>query len=84
MILPKDDPTLRQRATMRPSYNLEEGERLPYDVEFELARALEQELNNILKIENLKQQLSLCYDFSINNAFRSLDIDEKGYLVPEE
>ncbi len=84
MILPKDDTKLRQRATLRPSYNLEEGERLPYDVEYGLARVLEQELKNFLKIENLKQQLSLCYDFSINNAFKTLDLDAKDYLIPEE
>ena len=84
VILPKDDPKLRQRVTLRPSYNLEEGERLPYDVDYGLARIFEQELNNFLKIENLKKQLSLCYDFSINNAFKTLDLDAKGYLIPEE
>ena len=69
---------------MRPTYDVEEGERLAYDVEYGIARIFEEELKNFKRAENLKQELSYCYDFSILNAFKTLDIDAKNYLTPEE
>lgn len=83
-VLPKDDPQLRKRVTMRPTYDVEEDERLPYDIEYGIARIFEEELKNHKRAENLKLELSYCYDFSIINAFKTLDYDSKNYLVPEE
>ena len=83
-ILPKDKPELRQEVSMRPTYDIEEGESLPYDIEYGVARIFEEELKNYKRMENLKQELSYCYDFSIINAFKTLDLDGKDHLLPEE
>lgn len=40
-ILPQEDARLKQIANLREGYYLEEGESLPYEAEWSLARVLE-------------------------------------------
>ena len=83
-VLPKTDSSLRYKVTSRQAYDLEEGGRLPYDVEYALARLLQEELNSFKQIEVLKKELSCSFDYTTSRAFRAIDYGNKGYLVPDE
>lgn len=69
---------------MRPTYNIEEEERLPYDIEYALSRIFEEELKVYKRVQFLKQEVSYCYDFNVINAFKTLDRGSKDFLTPEE
>jgi Ca2+-binding EF-hand superfamily protein len=82
-VLPKTDSSLRQRATNRSPTSLEDG-RLPFEVEYGLARIFEEELNSLQRVESLKRSLNLTYDFTSGRAFTALDYDAKNFLIPED
>jgi len=71
MVLPKTSPSLRQLATGRESYYVSRYESLPYEVEWALTRVIDKEINYNRKIELLKEDLSLRYDFNLLDAFRN-------------
>lgn len=80
MVLPKTSPALRQLATQRESYYVSRYETLPYEVEWALTRVIDKEINYNRKIELLKEDLSLRYDFNLLDAFRLIDEDRCGLI----
>jgi len=80
MVLPKTSPALRQLATQRESYYVSRYETLPYEVEWALTRVVDKEINYNRKIELLKEDLSLRYDFTLLDAFRLIDEDRCGLI----
>lgn len=80
LVLPKTSPALRQLATQRESYYVSRYETLPYEVEWALTRVVDKEINYNRKIELLKEDLSLRYDFNTLDAFRLVDEDRCGLI----
>jgi len=80
MLLPKTSPSLRQLATGRESYYVSRHETLPYEVEWALTRVIDKEINYNRKIELLKEDLHLRYDFNLLDAFRLVDEDRCGLI----
>ena len=80
IVLPKTSPSLRQLATSRQSYYVARYETLPYEVEWALARVFDKEINYFRKVELLKEDLALRYDFNNHNAFRLIDEDRNGFI----
>ena len=66
--------------SLRDSYYLEPAEALPYEVEWALARVFEQEVKNFRNNESSKDILVGSYDFNLLTAFKTVDIDNIGYL----
>jgi len=78
IVLPKTSPSLRQLATSRQSYYVARYETLPYEVEWALARVFDKEINYFRKVELLKEDLALRYDFNLLEAFKLIDEDRTG------
>ncbi|EGR31118.1 hypothetical protein IMG5_117610 [Ichthyophthirius multifiliis] len=79
-ILPHEDRRLKQLANFRESYYLQDGEPLPYEAEWALARVLEQEIKNIRKTDGLKQSLQDLFDFNKLECFNCIDKKRLGYI----
>ncbi|KAL4487559.1 hypothetical protein ABPG72_017348 [Tetrahymena utriculariae] len=80
-ILPQEDARLKQIANLREGYYLEDGESLPYEAEWSLARVLEQEVKNYRNIESLKDILCSSYDFNKLDLFNAIDDLRTGSLT---
>lgn len=78
LVLPKTSPSLRQLCTQRESYYVSRYETLPYEVEWALARVFDKEINYARKIELLKEDLALRYDFNLLDAYKLIDEDRTG------
>lgn len=83
-LLPKDDPLLRQMANMRPTYEIEIDEKLPYDLEYAISRVFEEELNNWNRVQRIRQGVMQCKDITPLRAFEFLDHSAKNFLTMEE
>jgi hypothetical protein len=57
LVLPSTDPSLRSKVTQRKNYQVEPGQRLQSNVEFELRRLLEKEIHYHVKVELEKREL---------------------------
>jgi Ca2+-binding EF-hand superfamily protein len=73
LLLPCDDMYLRSAATQRPNYKVGRYDNLPSPVEKELANLLERELNYHVRLERLKYDLTLRYDWTSRAAFETID-----------
>ncbi len=83
-ILPKDDLLLRQVANMRPAYEIEIDERLPYDLEYAISRVFEEGFKTLKKVQTIRKKLVQRNDFSLLKAFELLDYSSKHFLTVEE
>eukprot|EP00331_Platyophrya_macrostoma_P011184 CAMPEP_0176412876 /NCGR_PEP_ID=MMETSP0127-20121128/4383_1 /TAXON_ID=938130 /ORGANISM="Platyophrya macrostoma, Strain WH" /LENGTH=561 /DNA_ID=CAMNT_0017792587 /DNA_START=46 /DNA_END=1731 /DNA_ORIENTATION=+ len=84
IVLPRTDPVLRKRVTLRETYPLRDDERLPYDIEYALTRLLEEELNAIQRTESLKGGIHASADYTAGRVFNTIDYDAKNYLIFED
>jgi len=56
-VLPQEEKKLRTLCTLRDSYFIDIGEKLPYEVEWGLTRVFEQEIKNFRNYEGLRDIL---------------------------
>jgi len=80
IVLPKTSPSLRHLATSRQSYFVSRFECLPYEAEWALARVFDKEIDYFRKIELLKEDLSMRYDYNHLDAFKIIDEDRTGFI----
>ena len=57
--------------------------RLNYDVEHAVMKVIEQEINCLKKVENMKQQLVSQFDYSIMEIFRTIDRFSQGMITSD-
>jgi Ca2+-binding EF-hand superfamily protein len=79
-VLPKTSPVLRSLATGRQSYYVSKYEALPYETEWALARVYDKEINYLRKVELLKEDLTMRYDWSFLEAFKLIDAERIGAI----
>ena len=80
MTLPCESQLLRSEATQRPNYHVGQFDYLPREVELALTSLLEKELNMHRRIELLKQELEVRYDYSSRSAFKTVDDINYGFV----
>ena len=68
-MLPCDDLYLRSAATQRPNYPISRYERLPTIVEKELTTLIEREIHYHTRVERLKLDIRLRYDWTTIGSF---------------
>lgn len=78
MLLPCEDNILRRLAQERPSYKVGRYDYLPRDIENSLTAVLERELDLHRRLEILKGELEVRYDYSTYAAFKSIDRHNEG------
>ena len=74
---------LRQLSTFKKSYqapNKRKATKMNFEIEWALARVIDQEMNFIRKIELLKEDLSRRGDLVLPMIFNSIDVANNGYL----
>lgn len=81
LLLPCEDNNLRKQALARKAYRVSRFDYLPASVETDLARVLVNEINLLTRLDNLKLNLEVRYDFSVSAAFRTIDRFNEGYLT---
>ena len=80
MFLPCDHSYLRASVTQRPSYYVSRYEKLSRDVEYDVTRLLELEIDLHNRGERLRQQLESRHDWSMHGCWRSVDLHNDGYI----
>jgi Ca2+-binding EF-hand superfamily protein len=80
MLLPCEDNLLRKIAQERPSYRVGRYDYLPRDIENALTAVLERELDLHRRLEILKNELEVRYDYSTYAAFKAIDRYNEGYV----
>jgi len=83
LVLPNTDIALRSKVTQRKNYQVESGQRLQSNVEFELSRLFEKEIHYHVKVEIEKRELEEMQDFNTVAVFSVLDPLQYGYLDAE-
>lgn len=78
MVLPCEDNFLRRLTQERPSFRVGRYDFLPRDIERGLCEIIERELELLRKLEILKIELELRYDYSAFAAFKSIDRYNEG------
>jgi Ca2+-binding EF-hand superfamily protein len=73
ILLPCEDQYLRTVATQRPTYNVGRYDRLIPSLEREVVQLFEREINYHVRLEKIKRELSLRYDWSARAAFETID-----------
>lgn len=80
MVLPCEDNYLRNRTLDRPSRHVGRLDYLPRDIELALAQVVEKEIDLQRRLESLKRELEVQYDYSPYAAFRSVDRFNSGRI----
>lgn len=83
-VLPRTDEALRKEVIARRSQPLEQDEGLSYQIEHALARIFEEELEAHKDNEIIRQELSECQDFTVMDAFRTIDAQDQGYITAKK
>jgi Ca2+-binding EF-hand superfamily protein len=78
IVLPCEDNYLRNRTLDRPSRHVGRHDQLPRDIELALAQVIEKEIDLQRRLESLKRELEVQYDYSPYAAFRSVDRYNSG------
>ena len=78
IVLPCEDNYLRNRTLDRPSRHVGRYDYLPRDIELALASIIEKEIDLQRRLESLKRELEVQYDYSPYAAFRSVDRYNSG------
>ena len=79
-MLPCEDTYLRRKTQDRFSYRVARYDFLRYPLEYDLTRLLVQEINTMRRVEINRDSLMRRYDFSVYNAFRSVDRYNDGFI----
>ena len=80
MLLPCTDNLLRNITLDRPSFRVGRFDSLPYDIERALLDILEKEIDLMRRLDILKRELEIRYDFSSLAAYRSIDRYNDGRI----
>jgi Ca2+-binding EF-hand superfamily protein len=80
IVLPCEDNFLRNRTLDRPSRHVSRYDYLPRDIELALASVIEKEIDLQRRLETLKRELEVQYDYSPYAAFRSIDRYNSGRI----
>lgn len=80
MLLPCTDNLLRNITLDRPSFRVGRFDSLPYDIERALLDILEQEVALQRRLDILKREVEVRYDFSTLAAYRSVDRYNDGRI----
>ena len=80
MLLPCTDNLLRNITLDRPSFRVGRFDSLPYDIERALLDILEKEIDLQRRLDILKRELEIRYDFSSLAAYRSIDRYNDGRI----
>ena len=80
MLLPCTDNFLRNMTLDRPSRFVGRYDSLPYDIERALLDILEKEVDLMRRLDILKRELEIRYDFSSLAAYRSIDRYNDGRI----
>jgi hypothetical protein len=80
VVLPCEDNYLRNRTLDRPSRHVSRYDYLPRDIELALSSVIEKEIDLQRRLESLKRELEVQYDYSPYAAFRSVDRYNSGRL----
>ena len=81
MFLPCEDNLLRNMTLDRPSRRIARFEHLPRDIELAMVNVIEKEIDLQRKLEVLKRDLQIQYDYSPLAAFRSVDRYNSGLMT---
>lgn len=73
ILLPCEDQYLRETSTLRRSYNVGRYDRLLTSLEKEVTTLFEREINFHVRLEKLKRELNLRYDWTARAAFETVD-----------
>ena len=80
MLLPCTDNLLRNITLDRPSYRVGRFDSLPYDIERAILDVLEKEIDLARRLDILKRELEVRYDYSSLAAYRSIDRYNDGRI----
>ena len=80
MLLPCEDNLLRKITQDRPTYRVGRFDHLPRDIEIYLTSVIEKELDLQRRLDLLKGDLEVRYDYSSYAAFKSVDKYSEGYI----
>lgn len=80
MLLPCTDNLLRNITLDRPSFRVGRFDSLPYDIERNLVEILEKEIDLQRRLDILKRDLEVRYDYSTLAAYRSVDRYNDGRI----
>lgn len=80
MWLPCTDNLLRNVTLDRPSFRVGRFDSLPYDIERALLDILEKEIDLQRRLDILKRELEIRYDYSSLAAYRSVDRYNDGRI----
>eukprot|EP00356_Strombidium_inclinatum_P005589 CAMPEP_0170491762 /NCGR_PEP_ID=MMETSP0208-20121228/11238_1 /TAXON_ID=197538 /ORGANISM="Strombidium inclinatum, Strain S3" /LENGTH=524 /DNA_ID=CAMNT_0010767389 /DNA_START=18 /DNA_END=1592 /DNA_ORIENTATION=- len=78
MYLPCEDNVLRNITLDRPSRRVTRYDHLPRDIELSITNVIEKEVDLQRRLEILKRELEVQYDYSPFAAFRSIDRYNSG------
>ena len=78
MFLPCEDNFLRNTTLDRYSARVGRYDRLPADIERAVTAVIENEIDLQRRLEGLKRELELQYDYSSHAAWRSIDRNNNG------
>jgi Ca2+-binding EF-hand superfamily protein len=81
MLLPCEDNLLRNMTLDRPSRRVARFEYLPRDIELAMVNVIEKEIDLQRRLEVLKRELQVQYDYSPLAAFRSIDRYNSGLVT---
>jgi Ca2+-binding EF-hand superfamily protein len=84
MFLPCEDNFLRDTALARPSVRVLRFDRLPSDIEFQMAKVLEQEIDLQRSLEVLKADLEMVPEYNANSVFNFIDTNKSGTVSTDE
>jgi hypothetical protein len=79
--LPCEDNLLRNITLDRPSRRVGRYEFLPRDIEIAMTAVIEKEIDLQRRLEVLKRDLQVQYDYAPNAAFRSVDRYNTGRIT---
>uniref|UniRef100_A0A7S3MKG2 EF-hand domain-containing protein n=1 Tax=Favella ehrenbergii TaxID=182087 RepID=A0A7S3MKG2_9SPIT len=80
MLLPCTDNLMRNITLDRPSLRVGRFDSLPYDIERALLDILEKEVDLMRRLDILKREVEIRYDFSSLAAYRSIDRYNDGRI----
>jgi Ca2+-binding EF-hand superfamily protein len=80
MLLPCTDNLLRNITLDRPSFRVGRFDSLPYDIERALVEIIEKEVDLMRRLDILKRDLEIRYDYSTLSAYRAVDKYNDGRI----
>lgn len=80
MLLPCEDNLLRKITQDRPSFRVSRYDFLPRDIENALTSVIEKELDLQRRLDQLKRELEVRYDYSTYAAYKSIDRYSEGHI----